>query len=282
MQLFYFRKQIKGKNIDAYGSRDPIFIYLLFGGGGKKYLHNRESQIHTWVKNVTSPSEVIYMCGDPSVREAYLEGPILNLPISEDYENGLERQLLALKWTLENRNFDWLVFSNTSNYFKHSALTNYVISNPSLSVAAVCGNWEVPGSETLIFPSGAGTLMSFEIAKSLTEFPVNIYKEIPNDVAIGKLLSHQKINIEPMKRVDLTDWNFFEEHFHYRVKHWRFHKVTSFRMKMLYRIEKSNRSFKFFWIKVLNLSQIILGLIDGILRTLLRPWHATRLRVIKK
>ncbi len=222
------------------------------------------------------------MCGDPSTQEAYLEGPILNLPISEDYENGLERQLLALKWTLENRNFDWLVFSNTSNYFRHSGLTRYVVSNPSLSVAAVCGTWEVSGSDALTFPSGAGTLMRFEVAKFLTEFPVDVYKEIPNDVAIGKLLSQLGIIVEPMRRVDLTDWNFYEDHFHYRVKHWRFHKVTSFRMEMLYRIEKSNCYFKFFWVKALNLSQTILGLVDAIIRVTLRPWHAMKLRIIKK
>ena len=234
-------------------------IYLLFGAGGYKFLHNRNYQIKTWVRSVELPSEVIYMCGDSQSDVAYLKNHILYLPISEEYEFALKRQLLALEWVIENRNFDWLIFSNTSNYFNHHRLTDFLANNVGNRVSAVRGIWKDENGDTTVFPSGAGTIMNFAAAKDLSSLPMDQFSEFPNDVGIGKLLSLLNEEINQIDRVDITDWKFYRNHFQYRVKHWRFHRITSYRMLVLDKIDNSNRVTKYLWILLLNLSQVFLN-----------------------
>jgi hypothetical protein len=249
---------------------DTKVMYLLFGGGGDKFLHNRNAQIKTWVQNVAAPSEVIYMCGSQEVQSATLSNRILTLPISEDYENGLERQLLALQWVIRERNFDWIVFSNTSNYFNHDLLLKLCGKLSPKEVHAVQGVWKGDSNSFITYPSGAGSLISREIANRIAEFPVNILKEYPNDVALGFILSEIGVAIREMKRIDITDWKKYETGFHYRVKHWQLYRVTSWRMHALFHIQSNEKVRKFLWISILNSSQFALRSFSLFLRLIAR------------
>jgi hypothetical protein len=234
----------------------PTIIYLPFGGGGAKYKGNRDAQINSWVKDVTSPCEVLHICGDQRLLEPQVDNGVLTLPLSEAFENGLERQLLALKWVIKNRNFDWVCFSNTSNYFDHRMLQDYIRRSQSFKVAATIGRWD-DDTESILFPSGAGTLIDYETCLLLSDFDPKPFMTLSNDVALGKILAKLQIPIHPMPRVNVTDWDRFEDHFHYRVKHWHYSQITSFRMKLIWKIKNSQGLTRFASIKILNISQVI-------------------------
>ena len=181
-------------------------IYLALAGGSVDHDDHKNSQIATWAHNRDSNTRTIWMHGDPTLDAPKIIGNDLYIPIDEHYENLLAKTLIATRWVIENLDFDFLIRTNTSNYFFHSLveklLSNYNPNSPI--VAGVIASWrgEIKGTRNrYLYISGAGIYLSNFSAKILCRMNSEEYEGIPDDVAIGHWLQMNKI---PFYSIPLT------------------------------------------------------------------------------
>jgi hypothetical protein len=219
-------------------------LYLALAGGSIDHDHHKNSQIDTWALNNNSHARVIWMHGDPNLVIPKLEGNNLFLPIEEKYENLLEKTLLAVRWVIENIDFDFLIRTNTSNYFHHPLvekhLSRYKPDSPI--VAGVAGTWRgtIKGERNRhSFISGAGIYMSKVSVRTLSLMNANDYKGIPDDVAISHWFKLNKTRFRVIPRNNISDFKPIWPTPQTRVKSWNKPILTCNRMYDVHKIYSS-------------------------------------------
>ena len=217
-----------------------ILYFALAANAFGHELH-KASQVKTWANNVNPDSRVIWVYGDPSLAEGKLVGNDLFLPVVEKYENILEKTILGINWALDNLEFDYLIRTNTSNYFYDPLVRKHLqkISNSENTIGGVQAQWK-----GLIFRkrrfhdyiSGAGIYMSRLNVEILARMSSCEYKDIPDDVAIGHFLFANRAKSKSIPRNDVTDFKPLWPMPQIRVKSWDDDEVTAFRMHEIHKI----------------------------------------------
>jgi hypothetical protein len=227
-----------------------ILYFALAANAFDHELH-KASQVETWAKNINPESRVIWVYGDPSLAGGILVGNDLFLPVAEKYENILEKTILGIKWALDNLEFDYLIRTNTSNYFYDPLVRQHLrkISNSENTIGGVQAQWKgsIFGKRRLHnYISGAGIYMSRLNVGILAHMSSHEYRGIPDDVAIGHFLFSNRAKSKSIPRNDVTDFKPFWPMPQIRVKSWDEGEVTAFRMHEIHRIywAESDESLK--------------------------------------
>ncbi len=126
---------------------------------------------------------------------------VLEIPnIPESIKNTAIKLHVALQWSLDNRDFDFIFRTNSSTYVDTQKLLRHVRNAPRSSyLAGVVG--ELNGAQ---FPSGTGILMSRDVAAKLCASGVLLTQTV-DDVAVGGGAKSLGLEIQPIRRLDVSD-----------------------------------------------------------------------------
>ena len=220
-------------------------LFLALSGGSADHLNNQKAQEQTWADNRNPSAMTIWMHGKSDIQTPYMEGYNLVLPVAETYENLLHKTILGLKWVLNNIEFEYLVRTNTSNYFSTHLLSNFIdgLNHHREFLCGAMGEWRGNDDQTKInFVSGAGIIMPKRTAEKLASLNFNDYLDIPDDVAISMFLNQIGTEFIEARRSNVTDFESIFPCQQTRVKSWIDQEVTRSRMYELHRIYKSKDS----------------------------------------
>jgi hypothetical protein len=136
------------------------------------------------------------------------------------------KTILALKFLLENYEFDYLFRTNTTSYLDAPKLLEHLEGQPKRNFyAGVVGS----AFGNLKFASGAGILLSRDVVQRICDNAVNWKHGYIDDLALGEIVSTLKepvVSITPLHRLDLytleaarkIDENKILESYHFRCK----------------------------------------------------------------
>lgn len=181
-----------------------------------------------WVKGagITSPITGDHDTGD------------ITVPVSEIFENILDKTVIATQWLLQNLDFDFLLRTNTSTYLVPS-LVNRVVSNlPTTGYyGGPTGTWGKPGDTAAWrFVSGSAMLLSRDCAHIIAEMNPDRFRGLIDDVAIGCEFAERGVLPQTgIERLDLTSYEPFEPKPNIRVKS-NNTKITTRRMHEVHRL----------------------------------------------
>jgi hypothetical protein len=216
-------------------------IYLALAGGDQIHEKNKKAQEETWA-GPDSLFDIFWVYGNENQGESELNGRNLTVPVAEEYSNLLLKTQLAMDWLVKNTEYDYVIRTNTSNYFNHIQ----VLKNLSLkdkrekAVGGFQGEWL--GTISGVFSnydyvSGAGIILSREATEKLCLLPYEEYDSVPDDVAITHYLKKFDFQFFTTTRCDTTDYEMVKPAQQYRVKHWTSSEITCLRMHELHRIQ---------------------------------------------
>jgi hypothetical protein len=144
----------------------------------------------------------------------------------ERYGTILGKTIKALEYFFARQSYDYVVRTNLSSVWDFKTLCAYLETAPRERLYA--GQVILNPDTGLLFASGAGILMSADVARTLVA-NADIAASIKafDDVAIAKALLASGLYPQPLPRVDFISLKHYEEHhdkippgtFHYRVKH---------------------------------------------------------------
>jgi len=155
-----------------------------------------------------------------------LSSDTLTLRGVERYGTIYAKTIAALEFMLGRRSYDYVVRTNLSSVWDFRALRAYLETAPRTRLYA--GQTGVNAETGLVFASGAGILMSQDIAQTLlANAAIGRSIRAFDDVAIAKALLASDIRPSPLPRVDFISLTHYQEHhdktppgsIHYRVKH---------------------------------------------------------------
>lgn len=219
-------------------------VFLALAGGSAGHDMHQEAQMETWADGEYQNCTVLWMRGDPNIESPRLEGRNLILPVEESFENLLRKTILGVRWVLENLEFDYLVRTNTSNYFHlplvESSLAKHLTSNPICIGVRARWKGKICGKKWFhSYISGAGIIINKRAAELLANFPESEYLRIPDDVAIGHYLKANHTKFKKIRRSNVTDFKPLWLAPQVRVKSWQNEIVTTQRMHEIDRIYTS-------------------------------------------
>jgi hypothetical protein len=119
--------------------------------------------------------------------------------VPETYLNTNPKTIAGLRHMLDNYAFDYLFRTNTSTYVNRQLLANFV---EELPVRRYYGGF-IGESNGIRYASGTCTLLSRDAVEVIVADPQWEYNVI-DDVAIGRSMRRAGIEIQPLRRVDLT------------------------------------------------------------------------------
>ncbi len=131
----------------------------------------------------------------------------------------------ALSYLLKNDDFDFVVRTNVSSYWNVPKLIKHIEENQiNCTYAGVLGSVE-DESKVISYASGAGIVISRDVAIKLVENYQKIDFDLIDDVAIGKLAEELNIKLSPLERLDvgrilslLKGQIQFVDFYHFRLK----------------------------------------------------------------
>jgi len=238
----------------------PTVFFVFIAGGSTAHLENMKVQRESCFSQLPINIKCLWVIADPAIQELKEIDSVLYVPIEDLYSNLLLKTQIAFNWVIANYSPDFLIRSNTSNFF-NLAMTNSIFENwdPNEKIyAGATGKFRILGnsqSREVEYVSGSGIFLTQKVARLISSIDVKSYEEIVEDVAIGDFLSQHDVFPTPLFRNNLTDWEPLKYCFQIRVKAWHSDKLTIRRFRFIARIFKSNpnfTSFYFLWFEFLE------------------------------
>ena len=214
-------------------------IYLILATENEPFTTHMKAQQDTWVKGIEK-DKIFYILGSKFDKPHHdSEKLLLHLPVEERYGNILEKTLLAMRWALENVEFDFLVRGNTSTYYNERELRKIIEKEAGTTpfLGGEFGFIKFPDStkETLDqFVAGTAIVLSHQSTKKLVQMKVETYDGWEDDPAISHFLLADDCHMTHIHRNDLTDFKPFINAFQHRVKSW---SNSDFVAKRMYEID---------------------------------------------
>ena len=233
------------RNIDWQEEESCRLAFIFIAGGSQAHLANMKAQQEACFANLPKDVRCLWLVADEEVNEVKLEDSTLYIPIMDVYENLLEKTVIGINWVLANWSPDYIIRSNTSNYFNLRALDLFFeqASEENLLYGGVRGTAKVQilGNEQVVtYVSGSGIYLSSLMARELVQIDHASYLEVVEDVAIGMYLSNRGFSITEIPRNDVTDWNPLEFGLQLRIKAWHSDDLTLKRFKEISRMLKQS------------------------------------------
>jgi hypothetical protein len=219
-------------------------LFLNLHARVEPFLTHKEAQEKTWAKGIAS--EVFWVVGNSKLlTDSCIHGNELEIAVDEEFSNILLKSVEAIKWAINNREFDFVIRGNTSNYYDVHVMTDFLSRvNPEEDFAGSEIGYTDYNKDTKLNPgkylSGTGIVLSRKTAEIFQEMNVKDYEGWPDDVAISHFVSQNNVSFTRIPRGDITDFKPIEFTPQYRVKSWSSIDYASRRMYELDRILKLN------------------------------------------
>lgn len=155
--------------------------------------------------------DYMYFIGDPNLSSPVVNGKVVYLPCQDNYESLTDKSLMAIKWAVENREFDLLFKTDDDVVFLDGFDT--MVSEASkhdysgvLARGGYTSTWHFGKCEDqelnnspvvvpkVIYCRGGGYFLSRKSAVLLANLGLREDRCIFEDAEVGELLQRSKIN----------------------------------------------------------------------------------------
>lgn len=173
-----------------------------------KKLENAIKQ--TWGSNTHPDIKIIFYTDNQRrlfrKKTPVLKGADLVLPCKDGYINCTEKTLQAFKVVASNFDFDYIFRTNLGSYVSLNKIIAFLNGKPATSFyAGIIGVYK-SNNEVIKFASGSGFFLSKDIVQLIISKSTEVDHAIIDDLAFGKFMAAQHININPQAtRLSYTD-----------------------------------------------------------------------------
>jgi hypothetical protein len=219
-------------------------VILALAGGSNGHDDNQKAQEEYLARNLPDNFDLFWCKFEPNIAVPIQNDKFILIPGKENYSGLLEKTKVAIEWLLANKDFDFLIRTNTSNYFDHYQITKILERHQKSHYFAggVIGKWGGRLRGTLggiMYISGAGIYLSRNVAQHISQIDLDAYREMPDDVAIGHHVLKKYPKFTEVKRNDITDHKGFRVAPQARIKSWRKYSTTQRRFNLISEIYES-------------------------------------------
>ena len=231
-------------------------IILAISNGPSVHDSHRIAQSQTWAKVDTPEIKIRWLKSISNTNLGGLENRILWLNSSPEFTGILQNSVLGLQWILDNEIFDWVIFTNTSTYFRVNRLGKLLKDMPT-DRPIVAGNLQPyypindrwGGKRTYL--QGSGVYINYEAALKIANLNFSHFGDMPADLALSDYIKMHKIEIKRLPVCNLYIHHMLFSSSQIRVKSREHPELPALRM---YRIDKMYtahcRLMKiFYWVK---------------------------------
>ena len=218
-------------------------ILLIAGAAKEPHSLNEDAQRETWARDFSFP--VYWIHGDaPGAGRALVEtvdteNRRIDVALPENFSNLLEKSLRALQWALDSQEFDFVVRSNSSSFWNEAELVKLIATLPRSGLyAGPIGTWSSPGG-AWDYIGGSALFMSRDVAEVASRADVSLYRNLPDDVALGHWMREVGVKPVALRGSRIVDYEPPTPAAFSRMKHWTDAKVTRSRMRRLDRVYRS-------------------------------------------
>lgn len=238
--------------------RTPRVVILALTTSNPRHRAHQRAQQLTWAGDVPPGMRVIWLEGGALKTEFSESLSTLRVAVPEEFENILEKTIFGLQWVLEELAPDFIIRTNTSNYWNLPRVSS-TLKELSRDEGILGGHklrWSDEdlhyGLKSWSYISGSGIWMSRDVAAELASKDPRPFRDLIDDVAIGRILVDRMQSSISIPMLQITNYEIPAPSLQSRVKHWGDHQLTVERMFALHRlytdrqsVGKSVRSFVF-------------------------------------
>ena len=194
-------------------------VVLVLAGNTKVSNSNLKTQRKTWFLKENNNIVIYTYRGGESFSNINKN---LIFEVSDDYKDISEKTYLAFKYIEENIEFDYLFRTNTSSYVDLNALYEFCSKNTVSKLYRGRKLTDKFDDKTISWVSGAEILLSKNAVSTLVKHPHNWSFDLPDDVAIGDVLSSEGYEIKDSKSILFSPKFFnlknFTHEYHFRCR----------------------------------------------------------------
>lgn len=194
-------------------------VVLVLAGNTKVSNSNLKTQRRTWFLKENNNIEIYTYRGGEAFSN--LDKNLI-FEVSDDYKDISEKTYLAFKYIEKNIEFDYLFRTNTSSYVDLNALYKFCSTNSTSNLYRGRKLTDKFNDKEISWVSGAEILLSKNTVSKLLEEPSIWSFNLPDDVAIGDVLSKKGFTIEESnsKLFHPKFFNFknFNHEYHFRCR----------------------------------------------------------------
>jgi hypothetical protein len=255
-------------------------VILPIASGPPIYDEHRIAQSQTWAREDTPDIKIRWLKSNSKTNSNELENRILWLNCSPEFTGILKRRVLGLQWILDNEIFDWVIFTNTSTYFRANKLSKLLKKMPT-DRPIVAGNLQPyypkndqwGGKRTYL--QGSGIYINYEAALKIANLNFLNFGNMPDDLALSDYIKMHEIEIKKIPVCNLYLHHVLFSSSQIRVKSKEYPKLPAARMYRIHRIYSTHCilikiyywvKFEFSELRVVNKSPV--NIVKYIMRTL--------------
>jgi len=211
-------------------------VFLALAGGGIGHEKNLTTQ-REFMKPMMQEVEIFWCRFSSEITEIQVVENEILIPGVENYAGLLEKTIKAVQWLEKNIEFDFLIRTNTSNFFDITSVKRELSQfGENSSAGGVFGKWNGPISQTncrFKFVSGAGIFLNRKAVEIVSAIDYKLYVNDPDDVAISFELLINNTKFIPIRRNDITDHKSLFGSPQFRLKSWKNDFVTQKRFELI-------------------------------------------------
>jgi hypothetical protein len=233
-------------------SHERQIVFIFIAGGSEAHVRNMRSQREACFTNLPSSVRCLWLVADVSRSTIELEDSILFVPIKDVYSNLLLKTVMGIRWVLENWDIDFIIRSNTSNYFNLALIERQFLGldRNELFYGGATGVFVLQDERNLEYKlnyvSGSGIYLSRAAGELLTSIDVQKYRDVVEDIAIGDFFRNFGITPYVLPRNDVSDWDPLRYQFQIRLKAWHSNALTLKRFERISKIFKASSMHFYF------------------------------------
>ena len=220
-------------------------IYLIIAGGSSEYESNYLAQRNSCFAQLPSFAEVIWVKSSSLIDEIRIENEVLLVPGKGEPSEVLEKTIKAVEWINQNRDYDFLIRGNTSNFFSVKLCAD-LINQLDFRKKVLYGkvDFNLINSQPEWYLSGAGIYMNKVAAQELCNIPISKFVNIPEDDAITEFMLESGYDLVDIGRCELTSYSALRVTHQVRLKSWTSSQITNKRFIAVNNIYNANSSIE--------------------------------------
>lgn len=197
-----------------------VLVLVISDNSLPVYARNREA-IRRCVFNSHPDFDCYFVDSDPNIDASRLDGDTFISKSDPGFKTIVQKTSDAIEFFTATTDYDFVLRTNVSSFWVFSLLSPVIKTLPK----AKCIHGVIADAGTTHFVSGAGLLMSVDIAKQVCK-TWRHYDCQYDDIAISKIAIDAGATLVPGIRMDLPDglaclssnWAMEYKNYHYRVK----------------------------------------------------------------
>jgi hypothetical protein len=232
-------------------------IILAIANGPPVHDAHRIAQSQTWAKEDTADIKIRWLKSNSNTNLGGLDDRILWLNSSPEFAGILQNSVLGLQWILDNEIFDWIVFTNTSTYFRVNNLGKLLKKMPT-DRPIVAGNLQPyypindKWGRKRTYLQGSGIYINYEAALKIVNLNFLNFGDMPADLALTDYIKMHEIEIKKIPVCNLYIHHVLFSSSQIRVKSREYPNLPVLRMYRIHRIYSAHFALVkiYYWIKL--------------------------------